>query len=92
MPEGDIFKRRCGTVLIMIVLTAMDEYTVTLSDGDDEVGLVIHPPVVLTVSLDSEEAIDRVARAAMSFAVDQNPGSFQGADQDGSGWLISREQ
>lgn len=93
MPEGDVFERWCGTVVIAIVLTANDEYTCTVVDGDDEVGLVIGPPAVLTTALDSDEAIDAVAHAAVSFATHEHPSTFSGAEmkEDASGWKIRRE-
>jgi hypothetical protein len=89
--SGEHKMRYCGGIRISIVLTDRDEYVCLVSDDDDEVRVVVNSPKVITLALDSEEAFDDTARAALAFAIDERDNSFEDCDADDSGFVITRE-
>jgi hypothetical protein len=89
-------RRYCGEVTLTIELgeptftRPNDWYRVKYSAHRRKLGkpVIVNAPVALTYALDSSEAFDHVARAAMSFAPDfvQEQGEYS----DDTHWLIRR--
>lgn len=93
MPEGDVFNFRCGTVLIVIVISAMGDYTCTIiGDGDDELEFVIKPQLAPGVLDNDLAVIKAVVQMAMSFAAKSHPVAVVGAVRTDDGtWVVEGE-
>lgn len=60
--------RYSGEITVSVVLTVTDQYRCTVvDDNGEEYKMVVNPPAILTDAIDSEEAFDRAAGAAISF-------------------------
>lgn len=86
--------RRSGGLTIRIALQGADgregdRYRCSLSDGQNRQVIFVLPPRALTKALDSSEAYDEAAHAAISVA---DPGLQWAAEGDaaGEGWKITR--
>jgi hypothetical protein len=67
-PAGETRMRYSGEIKVKVVLTARDQYVCQVTDDNgDEYIQVVEPPAILTDAIDSDEAFDRAARAAISF-------------------------
>lgn len=76
-------KRYSGNITVTITyVDAKDKYKATVSAGEQRGTVYVGPPRHLTRSVDSPEAFDDAARAAISFAGDEGL-DIQGADWGG---------
>lgn len=68
--------------------------SVATLDGKQRTVLTVLPPAVLRHAVDSPEAFDETAHAALSFASEVHDWIECNADYapDGSGWAISRKR
>lgn len=88
---GEHKMRYCGNVRISIVLKHNDEYECVVADDEDEARVLVNPPArLLTVAIDSDEAFDLVARAALAFVIDEKDSAFEGVHADDHGFKIER--
>lgn len=82
-------KRYCGEIVLTIDLTDQDIYKVRYTSHRKLLHTEeIHPPKFFAYSLDSSNAFDKIAHAAMSFAPDHVQG--QGEYSDSPHWHIRR--
>ncbi len=89
-------KRYCGRLVIQLSYRdKAQDYWCTVSRAGERVGSVdVGAPAHLAVAVDSPEAYDNAAHAALSFLDVQQPepADLSGAAMDGTGWAITRKR
>jgi hypothetical protein len=87
--------RYCGALRISVTWSdAAGEYKATVHTSDGRWQGGVRAPAVLQAAVDSPEAYDGAAHAAVTFAVEESHCAHLVEDAavnvDGSGWLIER--